>query len=129
MKYNKLLFLILLLLATAGCSNDDKYQYYMLFIGKWQQIDCGTYWPDSISKLYVKPNGHILEFFENRTTSTKYTNCRTDAEFLYYTLMESQDYIYRYTFTGPDTLRLDYEYGLMTMSMGTVISNTYKRLK
>jgi hypothetical protein len=112
-------------------------EFYSSFIGKWQQIDCGTYWPDSISKLHVKPNGHIFEFFEDSTAlpsvNSNYTitNCRTDAEFLYYTVnafSASQDYIYRYTFTGPDTLRLDYEQGIMEESMGTIISNTYKRL-
>jgi hypothetical protein len=108
--------------------------FYKSFIGKWQQIDCGTYWPDSISKLHVKPDGHILEFFEDSTaqrSSNKYKiiNCRTDAEFLYYTVEEELRYTYRYTFNGPDTLRLDYEQGLIALSMGTVISNTYKRHK
>jgi hypothetical protein len=97
--------------------------FYSSFVGQWQQIDCGTFLPDSISKLYVKPSGYIFEFFEDSTarrSSTQYTNCRTDAEFLYYTLNGRQKYIDRYTFTGPDTLRLDYEYGLITTSVMSI---------
>ncbi|MDR1344932.1 MAG: hypothetical protein LBJ39_06220 [Tannerellaceae bacterium] len=144
MKHSKAFFLLLLLLATVGCGkdnedNDDKEEIYLdksyeSFIGRWQQFDCGgpKYMPDSIFKKYVEPDGHTIDFFEDRTArcySVQYLNCRTDADYLYYILNNGQSYTFRYAFTGSDTLRLDYIDGLFRASGLAIMYNVYKRLE
>jgi hypothetical protein len=126
MKNNKLLFLILLLLATAGCSKDgdtDK-----PFIGRWQEIGVGNeYYPE------LPTSGSVIEFFEDGTVdyySPPRPTYRTDAVFLYINSSKApMGHAYRYTFSDSDNLRLDHAAGNIELSGGTPSFYIYKRLK
>jgi hypothetical protein len=103
-----------------------------LILGQWQEIARGN---DTYPEL--EPNGHIIEFLPdgiyhgfwgNGNESTR--RYRVDAEFLYLDSGKIPDgHTYRYTFTGTDTLRLDYVDGAITDSMDTPTFHIYKRLK
>jgi hypothetical protein len=102
-----------------------------LFLGQWQEIARGN---DAFPGL--EPDGHIIEFltdgiyhrfWPSGNESTR--NYEVDAEFLYLDRGDIYGYTDRYTFTGTDTLRLDYVYGLITTSMGTPTFHIYKRVE
>jgi hypothetical protein len=145
MKHNKLLLPILLILlfaATGGCSGDSKDKdndistgyFYKLFIGRWQQVDCGgKEIPPSDFPFYAT-NGHILEFFEGgillNSIMDQRREYRIDSAFVYYDGGKSPNgHTYRYTFTGLDTLRLDHVEGMTSLERYPVTYNVYKRLK
>ena len=129
--------LITLLLLAAGCKDDNEAEeaspeYLQAFLGQWQEIACGN---DTYPEL--TPDGHILDFLTDGTglysscdrTVTSERTCRADAGFLYFgSGTEPDGHTYRYTFTGTDTLRLDYVAGAMTKSMGTPHFHIYKRV-
>jgi hypothetical protein len=55
---------------------------------------------------------------------------RIDAEFVYYDGGKAPSgHTYRYSFTGTDTLRLDYVDGAITDASDTPRFNIYKRIK
>jgi hypothetical protein len=120
------------MIAAGGCQKDkDDTRYRQPFIGKWQQFECGS--SDVDDQSLFKPNGHTLEFFENGTSlsyGTRKRNYRVDSEYLYYNSGKDPDgFTYRYTFTGPDTLRLDYVNGNINAIYPQVTYNIYKRIK
>jgi hypothetical protein len=156
MKNNKLLFLTLLalLLAAGGCDKDKEKdveeveivevpevpeapdepedpeppdappvnvgEFYKSFIGKWQEIGRGN---ESYSPPELTPTGYIIEFTPER-------DYKADAEFLYLGSGKTPNgYTYRYTFTGSDTLRLDYVDGLVLHIWPQVTYNIFKRLE
>jgi hypothetical protein len=134
MKYNKLLFFILLLLVTAGCSRDndnDDGDFYKPFVGQWQEIAEGNkHYPG------LPPSGRIIEFFENGTSTyytTQISTCRTDAEFLYLNSGKDPDgHTFQYALGGPDNLRilrLDVVDGLVELSMRSPTFYIFKRIK
>jgi hypothetical protein len=126
MKNNKLLFLILLLLATAGCNDDG--DFYKPFVGQWQEIARGNkHYPE------LPPSSRVIEFFKDGT-STFYSSTRptyrTDAEFLYLNSGKDPDgHTYKYAFSSSDNLRLDYVDGNIENSMGTPTFYIFKRIK
>ncbi|MDR1345035.1 MAG: hypothetical protein LBJ39_06750 [Tannerellaceae bacterium] len=144
MKKNKLLFFTLLLMM-AGCDDDYVYNGNLL-IGQWQEIARGN--PDITDDHPVlkeagikaadleafRPDGHIIEFLENGTKlhhgSDQVMPYETDKEFLYYYKGdEYNEFIYRYTFTGPDILRLDIVTGNIINVWPGITYNIYKRIK
>jgi hypothetical protein len=104
--------------------------FYKSFIGQWQEIARGN-------ELHpeLEPDGHIIEFLPNGTLPSRSGDgsgreYRVDAEFLYFDSGRSPDgHTYRYTFSDPDTLRIDYAAGAKDDSMGTPTFHIYKRLK
>jgi hypothetical protein len=104
--------------------------FYKSFIGQWQEIARGN---DHYPELTSEPSGVIMEFFEDGTAfyySSPIIAYRADAEFLYMGSGRAPDgRAYRHTFTGVDTLRLDYAAGLIAMSMYTPSFYIYKRIK
>jgi hypothetical protein len=121
--------LIALLLLPAGCKDgdEDMQKYLQPFLGKWKEIGCGN---DRYPEL--TPDGHVIEFLPDGTfiRGTGTDPYWADAELLYTYSGKSPDgYTWRYTFTGTDTLRLDYVDGLISESMGTPHFYIYERLK
>jgi hypothetical protein len=122
----------------GGCSGGDSKDndistgyFYKLFIGRWQQVDCGG--KGDPANFYWKTNGHILEFLEDgiflRSTMIQ-RSYRIDSAFVYYDGGKSPDgHTYRYTFTGLDTLRLDYVEGMTSLEGNPITYNVYKRLR
>jgi hypothetical protein len=109
MKNNKLLFLILLLLVTAGCSKDDDTNG---IVGKWKDVACGLD-EESISNydfgsmIKFNSDGTCIEG-EGDTVTSNYT---IDDEFIIITDVTNPDIYdkYRYTFSNKNILlRLDY---------------------
>jgi hypothetical protein len=102
-----------------------------LILGQWKEIARGN---DTYPEL--EPDGHIIEFLPDGTYHAFWSNgnestrrYETDVKFLYLDKGDIYEHIYRYTFTGTDTLRLDYVYGDIEMSMGTPQFNIYKQIK
>lgn len=120
------------MIVAGGCQKDkDDTRYKQPFIGKWQQFECGN--PDVDDHSLFKPNAHTLEFFEDgislRYETRKY-DYQVDSEYLYYNSGKAPDgFTYRYTFTGPDILRLDYVNGAMPGIYPQITYDIYKRIK
>jgi hypothetical protein len=120
--------LALLIPAECGYNNDgiggdiaDPPQH---ILGKWQEIARGN---DAFPEL--PSDGRVIEFLPDGTCHTGWTaTYRLDAEFLYRYAGEFT-FIDRYSFSGTDTLRLDYVYGVTTASPGTPTFYIFKRLK
>jgi hypothetical protein len=97
-----------------------------LFLGEWKETDRGN---DPYPEL-LPDYGHVLEFLpggiycfftdENESVKKRYW---VDAENIYHIHGFPREDIYRYTFTGPDRLRLDYDNGAVSKF------HIYKRLK
>jgi hypothetical protein len=108
--------------------------FYKSLIGRWQIFYHGTGYPDidSVYNINAIQNGSIYEFFEDGNAlfgSWPVTNWLMDAELLYYTVNDWQQYADRYTFTGSDTLRLDYVYGLTDQSPPAITCRIFKRVE
>ncbi|MDR2118165.1 MAG: hypothetical protein LBP25_01320 [Tannerellaceae bacterium] len=123
------------LLLAGGCKDDSEemLKYQQPFLGQWQEIARGNdYYPE-----LTPDDGHIIEFLPDGTYQAVWGNggvstrhYRVDAECVYYDNgTRPYGHIDRYSFTGTDTLRLDYVDGAITMSMATPTFNIYKRLK
>ncbi|MDR1344933.1 MAG: hypothetical protein LBJ39_06225 [Tannerellaceae bacterium] len=144
MKKNNLLFFTFLLM-TAGCGGDYVYDESLL-VGQWQEIARGN--PDItdddplVKELGIKaadlsrfqPDGHIIEFLENGTrlhhSSNQVLPYEADKEFIYHNKgNENYESIYRYTFTGPKILRLDFVKGNMVGIWPGITYNIYKRIQ
>jgi hypothetical protein len=128
MKYNKFLFLILLLLVTAaGCSDGYEYNDANPFVGRWQEIARGNeHYPE------LEPLGVIMEFFEDGTAtrySFKNSIYWTDAEFIYIGLDTVSYNTFRYTFSGRNTVRMDHVGGYRTSTAFSPLFYVYKRIK
>jgi hypothetical protein len=128
------LILLFALLAAGGCkdNNDEELKYRQPFLGQWKEIARGN---DTYPEL--PPDGHVLEFLPDGIyhrfwdSGTELTRSyRVDITYVYYGSGKDPDgHIDRYSFTGTDTLRLDYVYGLKNESMDTPTFNIYERLK
>jgi hypothetical protein len=125
------------LLIPTGCGDNNDEDLSLLepaqrILGKWQEIARGN---DMFPEL--EPDGHVIEFLADGTyhaflisgdVSTR--SYRIDAEFVYYDGgTPPGGHTYRYSFTGTDTLRLDYVSGNKTDSTGTPRFNIFKRIK
>jgi hypothetical protein len=130
-----LLLLAFALLTPGGCKDDkeEMLKYQQPFLGQWQEIARGN---DMLPEL-TPDTGHIIEFLPDGTYQAVWgsgggttRHYRVDAEFVY--LDSGKDpggHTDRYSFTGTDTLRLDYVDGAIADSPGTPTFNIYKRLK
>ncbi|MDR2118163.1 MAG: hypothetical protein LBP25_01310 [Tannerellaceae bacterium] len=132
------LLLAFALLLAGGCkdNNEEMLKYQQPFLGQWQEIARGN---ETFPEL--TPDGHVIEFLTDGTmpggtyhsrfpSGNRTDNYRVDAGSLYLNSGKPRDgYTYRYSFAGPDTLRLDLIYGMRTLSTDTPIFNIYERLK
>jgi hypothetical protein len=133
------LFLAFALLIAAGCKDDSDTEGDSLvridpsqhILGRWQEIARGN---DMFPEL--EPDGHIIEFLPDGTYNTIWNSgtvttrrYRIDAEFVYLNSGTGPDgHTDRYTFSGTDTLRLDYVAGAITTASDTPHFNIYIRL-
>jgi hypothetical protein len=116
------------LFTLGGCSdNSEKIsEFQKPFLGQWKEIARGNG-----MHPVLEPDGHTIEFlldgtFHRYGSARRY---RVDAEFLYLDSGKSPDgHTDRYTFTGTDTLRLDYVDGNIEESSTTPHFNIYERL-
>lgn len=109
------------------------------FIGQWREIARGNDAypngvPDGSELIGLVPNGHVIEFLPDGIYLARggefKREYRVDAELLYLGSGTCPDgHAYRYTFTGTDTLRLDYADGIITDRADTPLFHIYKRLK
>jgi hypothetical protein len=136
-----LLLLAFALLTPGGCKESDDNSHVEvtpeLFLGQWKEIARGN---ETYPEL--TPDGHVIEFLEDgtmpqktyhsatrRTGREEIDHYRVDTEFLHLNSDSTDNkYIYRYSFTGTNTLRLDLIYGSTLKSMGIPTFNIYKRL-
>jgi hypothetical protein len=88
-----------------------------LFSGEWKETDRGN---DPYPEL-LPDYGHVIEFLPGGTSYRIFTDedesvkrYWADAENIYYIYGFPREDIYRYTFTGPDRLRLDYANGAVS---------------
>jgi hypothetical protein len=130
------------LLLAGGCKESDDNSRMEVspepFLGQWQEIARGN---ETYPEL--TPDGHVIEFLEDGTMPKKTYHSaawiegreetdhyRLDTEFLYLNSDNTDNkYIYRYSFTGTNTLRLDLIYGNTLKSMGIPTFNIYERIK
>jgi hypothetical protein len=130
------LFLAFALLTAAGCK--DSLDPSQQILGKWQEIARGNeMFPE------LEPDGHIIEFLPDGTMpggtyhsivmrDSQTESYRLDADFLYLGSGKYPDgYIYKYSFTGTDKLRLEIVDGAVyyIYSTRTPKFNIYQRLK
>jgi hypothetical protein len=121
------LLLAFALLAAGGCGEDTS-KYQELFPGKWKEIARGNE-----TDIEFFPGGRTLEFLPDGAyhVASKTGRYWVDAKFLYAKMLESGfdgTNTYRYTFTGTDTLRLDFVDGVLLKMMSTYTSHIYERL-
>jgi hypothetical protein len=115
-------------LTLPGCGDGYDYDDANPFVGRWQEVARGNeYYPE------LTPTGRVIWFFEDGTTDfysyTLGATYRTDAEFLYLKPDDAPySHTYRYTFSGHNTLGLDYAEGPLDKSMSTPTFYIYKRL-
>ncbi|MDR2388402.1 MAG: hypothetical protein LBD89_01270 [Tannerellaceae bacterium] len=120
-------------------------------LGQWQEIARGNEmypevepnWDEIFPELV--PDGHILEFLADGTMlgrtyhrtvwigilpeTIHSDSYRLDTDFLYINDGKFPDgYTYQYSFTGANTLRLDYVNGAIIKIMGTPKFHIYERL-
>jgi hypothetical protein len=132
----QILFILFALLLAGGCKDSDDNSHVEvtpeLFLGQWKEIARGN---ETYPEL--TPDGHVIEFLPDGTYH-RFLNSgdvltrsyRVDAEFLYLDSGTIPDgHTYRYSFTGTDTLRLDYVDGAIELSMGTPEFHIYERIK
>jgi hypothetical protein len=130
------------LLTPGGCKDSDDNSHVEvtpeLFLGQWKEIARGN---ETYSEL--TPDGHVIEFLPDGTMPQKTYHSaawiagrektdhyRVDTEFLHLNSDSTDNkYIYRYSFTGTNTLRLDLIYGMRTLLMDIPTFNIYKRIK
>jgi hypothetical protein len=103
---------------------DNESQEPLLLLGEWQETARGNdpypeLLPDYGHVIEFTPDGLSYRFFADKEESPK--RYRADTENIYY-IFPHED-IYRYTFTGPDRLRLDYVDGTVSKF------HIYERLK
>ncbi|MDR1203321.1 MAG: hypothetical protein LBL58_17060 [Tannerellaceae bacterium] len=96
------------------------------FLGEWKETARGN---DPYPEL-ISDYGHVIEFLPGGTYYRIFTDedesvkrYWADAENIYYIYGFPHEDIYRYTFTGPDRLRLDYANGTVSKF------HIYERLK
>jgi hypothetical protein len=138
----QILFILFTLLLLGGCKESDNNSRMEVnpepFLRQWQEIARGN---ETYPEL--TPDGHVIEFLEDgtmpqktyhsttrRTGREEIDHYRLDTEFLYLNSDNTDNkYIYRYSFTGTNTLRLDLIYGSTLKSMGIPTFNIYERIK
>jgi hypothetical protein len=118
----KFLLLPFALFALAGCG-DNKEENEEIARGN---DTCPPELPPGGHAMEFLPGGTCHAFWGNGSVSTG--RYRADTEFLCYDREKGiYGHIRRYTFSGADTLRLDYVAGLLTFSPGTPAFYLYRR--
>jgi hypothetical protein len=125
------------LLIPTGCGDNNDEDLSLLepaqrILGKWQEIARGN---DTFPEL--EPDGRIIEFLPDGTYHCFLSNgevatrsYQIDDEFVYYDGGKGPGgHTYRYSFTGTNTLRLDYITGVIEASMQTPTFRIFKRIK
>jgi hypothetical protein len=135
---------ILLLAGLSACNKEDFGPKYpdrqQHIIGKWMHVSEG--WIDSegmeqfredTSGRYkeYRPDWKLIKYFGSGEPNDDNVY-RIDREFVYEYAADKNvdgDYIYKYTFTGEDELRLDYKKGFMNRLYPSITIHIYKRIK
>jgi hypothetical protein len=143
MKQSKLLIFILLpLLAAAGCNKDDDKDDALTHIddpsefilGKWKEIACGNaYFPELPSRFYTVeflPDGtyygpHGFNMSTNDVVSLQF---HIASDSLYLQKEGYSDYIYLYNFIGKNQLLANLRYGIVPYSMNTPTFHIFERI-